>query len=135
MTTFVDIETVTRTNAPPKATLSYLRGGKKAEQPSLKIVLPTTITGQAAKDATFKLQFSTGPEFQLLRVTRAKDKTGVKPGHMKWASRFNFGYVPILGDDKFDNLRCPVTKVDDHTFDIRLPADFITPPKPGKVKP
>lgn len=129
MTTFVDIETHTKTNRPPAATLSYMRTGKKTEQPTLKIVIPTTITGQAKKDTTFKLQLSSGPEYSLLRVTSDKTGKGVKAAHMKWATRFHFGYVPKLGDEIFDGERFPVPKVDDNTYDIRLPAKFFSEAK------
>lgn len=124
MTTFIDIETQTRANRPPAATLSYMRGGKKADRPSLKIVIPSSITGQTKKETTFKLQLSSGSEYSVLRVARDKDGKGVKPAHMKWATRFNFGFVPTLGEDIFDGERFPVTKVDENTFDIRLPAKF-----------
>lgn len=121
---FETLETIVRGKEPPTAKVSYLRGvdrktgsPKPGAKPVLKISIPTTICGQS-KAKLFQIQVGTGGDAGKLRISASKCGTaGVKPHEFKHALTFNFGYVPKLGDDAFDE-RCPVRKISEDIFEV-----------------
>ena len=107
---FEDLETVTRQNQPPRATISYCAAqrnskSKSEKQPRLTISIPTTICG-TSKAKAFKLQIGTGSSVGKLRIVgisdKAKTSAGVEPSQHAHFFRWNFGYVPRLGEDQFE---------------------------------
>lgn len=133
---FVELETITQRNMPPRAKLSYMRptgrgpsGGKRKDdaKPQLCIAVPTTICG-TAKAKTFVLQLGTGENSGKLRIKgTSKPNTGVAPLERKYHFQFKFGYVPRLGDDIFDGEHRDVRKISDDEFEIDIPASWFTP--------
>jgi hypothetical protein len=128
---FEDLDTITRHNQPPQATISYAvaqRNGKsKADKkPKLTIAIPTTICG-TSKAKAFKLQIGTGAHAGKLRIAgiAAKDKAaGVEPSQHAHFFRWNFGFVPKLGDDQFEGEKRPVIKITDDEFEIDVPESW-----------
>lgn len=132
---FDDLDTITRHNQPPTATITYAvaqRNGKsKADKkPKLTIAIPTTICG-TSKSKTFKLQVGTGDHTGKLRIVGIPEKTksppaspGVEPSQHAHFFRWNFGYVPRLGEDQFEGERRPVTKISDEEFEIEVPPSW-----------
>lgn len=129
---FEDLETVTRHNQPPRATISYCvaqRNGKsKSEkQPKLTISIPTTICG-TSKAKAFKLKIGTGASAGKLRIVGVPDKAkalaGVVPSQHAHFFRWNFGYVPLLGEDQFEGEKRPVIKVGEDEFEIDVPPSW-----------
>ena len=147
---FDSVETHTKENMPPTALISYMkpkaRGSKNGKpaasqgdrRPSLTISIPTTICG-VSKSERFELQIGTGADAGKLRIVgngrRAPDgpeavvmelgrEKGVKPHELANCFKFNFGYVPRLGDEIFDGERRPVKKISDDIFEIAIPASW-----------
>ena len=133
---FETIETITRDNMPPTALISYMPAQghgknagkvKKESKPRLVITLPTTICGTAKADR-WSLMLGTGADAGKLRVKglpkNAAGKQGVKPTEMKNCFKWNFGFVPKLGEDHFDGERRPVKKLSDDEFEIDVPASW-----------
>lgn len=128
---FDTLETVTRGNEPPTAKISYLRSvnrktgrPKDGAKPHLKISVPTTVCG-LAKSELFVLQLGTGNDAGKLRIAGVK-KDGVKPSEFKHALTFNFGFVPKLGDDVFEDRR-PVRKISDEVFEVEVNQSWFLP--------
>jgi hypothetical protein len=129
---FETLETVTRGKEPPTAKVTYLRGinrktgtAKEGAKPTLKISIPTTICG-LAKAKIFQILIGKGGDAGKLRISGCKSGVeGIKPSEFKHALTFNFGYVPSLGDDVFDE-RCPVRKITDDVFEIDVKASWFT---------
>jgi hypothetical protein len=127
---FDDVDTITRDNKRPMATISYSvmrREGSPARNdrmPSLKIAIPTTICG-TSKAKTFKMQIGSGEHYGKLRIVGvAADASGVEPSQHAHFFRWNFGFVPRLGEDKFSGEKRPVRKIDDDTFEIDVPQSW-----------
>lgn len=132
---FEELETITKANAPPTAVISYMPGGHSDShkkntdrKPTLRITIPTTICG-VSKSETFTLLVGTGEQAGKLRIkgiakSARETRFGCKPGQMKHAFRFNFGYVPKLGDDHFDGERRPVRRISDEEFEIDVPVSW-----------
>jgi hypothetical protein len=139
---FETLETITKANAPPTAVLSYMcrtqkpKPGKpvrndKDRKPSLMVTLPTTMCG-TSKSETFALLIGTGADIGKLRIKgipasvkgAAPSPAGAKPSQMKHAFRFNFGFVPKLGEDHFDGERRPVKKINNEEFEIEVPSSW-----------
>lgn len=131
---FEDLDTITRHNQPPTATISYVvaqRNGKaKADKkPKLTISIPTTICG-TSKAKTFKLQIGTGAHAGKLRIVGVPDKAkgaaadGVEPSQHAHFFRWNFGFVPKLGEDQFEGEKRPVTKISDDEFEVDVPRSW-----------
>lgn len=127
---FEIVETETKDNMPPTATLSYMRPkprGKAAGgaydrtkvKPKFVVSLPTVVC--IAKSERFLLLIGTGADAGKIRIRGTKDKKGVKPGEFKNHLLFRFGYVPKLGDDIFDSERCPLTRISDEEYEIDAP--------------
>src|SRR6478672_11396416 len=131
---FETLETVARGKEPPTAKVTYLRGvnrktgkAKDGAKPMLKISVPTTVCG-LAKAKTFQILIGSGNDLGKLRIGGCKSGVeGVKPSEFKHAMTFNFGYVPKLGDDIFDE-RCPVRKITDDVFEIDVNPSWFAPP-------
>ena len=123
---FEIVETETKDNMPPTATLSYMRsprasakGGADAKKPKLIVTLPTVIC--IAKSERFVLLFGTGADAGKIRIRGVKDKKGVKPREFKAHLMFRFGFVPKLGEDIFDGERCKLTRISDEEYEIDAP--------------
>ncbi len=130
---FDEVETFTKTNQPPAAKVTYLRGGhsdtKKATErkPSLVITVPTTICG-VGKAEKFALLIGTGADAGKI-VIRGMAKGTEKPAHIKptehqYYFKFNFGFVPRLGEDVFDGGHVPIRKIKDDEFELTVPKSW-----------
>lgn len=132
---FETLETVARGKEPPTAKVAYLRGinrktgkAKDGAKPCLKISIPTTVCG-LAKAKAFQIQLGKGGDAGKLRISGCKSGIeGVEPSELKHAFTFNFGYVPSLGDEVFDE-RCPVRKITDDVFEIDVKASWFSDTK------
>lgn len=134
---FDNLETITRDNMPPTALISYMpsrgrgtSGGKVKEgsKPRLVITLPTTVCGTAKADR-WVLQLGSGNDAGKLRIKGLPKNSpakqgGVLPSEMKNCFKWNFGFVPKLGDDHFDGERKPVRKISDDEFEIDVPESW-----------
>lgn len=130
---FEEIETITRGNEPPSAKITYLRGAHKGsknvegKKPKLVITVPTTICG-VSKSEKFALLIGTGSDAGKLLI-RGANKNGTKNAHVeptqhKHYFRFNFGFVPKLGDDIFDGGAVPVRRLSYEEFEITVPKSW-----------
>lgn len=128
---FEDLQTITKHNATPTATITYAvaqRNGKADpdKKPKLTIAIPTTICGTSKSD-TFKLQIGSGEQRGKLRIAGCTGKDvakGVKPSQHAHFFRWNFGFVPRLGEDHFEGERRPVVKISDEIFEIDVPPSW-----------
>lgn len=138
---FEIIETITKKNAPPEATISYMpnfqkpkpgRAQKGDRKPALRITLPTTICG-VSKSKMFFLQIGTGADAGKIRIAGEVSKPfgsakapseGFEPAQLQHVFRWNFGFVPKMGDDHFDGEKRPVRRITDEVFEIDVPADW-----------
>jgi len=124
---FEILDTETKDNMPPTATLSYMRstrvgkngGGAGKGKPKLIVTLPTIIC--IAKSERFVLLLGSGEDAGKLRIKGTKDKRGVKPSNFKAHLMFRFGFVPKLGEDIFDGERCKLTRISDEEYEIDAP--------------
>lgn len=134
---FETIQTHAKGNEPPTAKLSYMRPQrngvtKKDAKPVLRITIPTTMCG-TSKSATFVLQVGTGDDLGKVRVAGITGKAGdgslagVEPKQTANAFIWNFGFVPLLGDDIFDDERGTITKIDGETFEISVTPSLFAP--------
>lgn len=136
---FEIVETVTKANSPPLATMTYMRssrtkGGKS--QPRLTITIPTTVCGVSKSDY-FILMIGNGDDAgkvllvgeRSLLFPKKPSGSQVKVAQLKHAFRWCFGFVPLLGEDIFDGERFPVKRNEDETFEITTPVDFFGVPK------
>lgn len=135
---FHEIETVTKTNQPPTAKLTYMRPkvrgtgqSKPGTDPQLKVTIPTTICG-TAKAEKYVLQLGSGDDLGKIRITGSNSDTAIKPRELMHAFVFSFGYVPRLGDEMFDDERGVVTKVAPDTFEIKVRASLFPMPDKGR---
>jgi hypothetical protein len=132
---FEDLETHTRGNAPPMASLSYLtharknpakpkKAGTPPPQPKLLVTLPTTIC--ISKCKKFSIAIGTGVDRNKLRVTGLKPGVpgGVMGVDFKGHIKLHFGYVPRFGDDIFDGVKCTIVRVNDDTYDLIIPPEI-----------
>lgn len=124
---FEELETFTKANSPPEATISYT---PRAKGMALVISVPTTVCG-VSKSKMFRLLLGTGADRGRLAIRgdlvdgkKAKPGAGVEPTQHKHYFRFNFGQVPRLGSDKFEGQKCPVRKVADEEFEITVPESW-----------
>ena len=131
---FEVLETVTKKNAPPVASLSYLRSvhkGKTAKSgtlPMLRVGIPTTICGVSKSEHWFLL-LGSGDDLGKLRIVgnlsgAVKQEGGATVSQLKHQFRWNFGHIPRLGDEIFDGERFPVRKIADEIYEITMPTGF-----------
>lgn len=143
---FDELETITKGNEPPTATISYClawrkpngRAPKTEKKPRLMISLPTTICG-LAKSKSFKLFLGSGADLgkllmrgdHCIRTADEAKKAGKPPAGFVVPSehahffRWNFGFVPKLGEEEhFEGERHPVRKVSDEEFEITIPKSW-----------
>ena len=134
---FEELETVTRGNEPPQATVTYDYAQKKNgavrkanAKPRLTISIPTTLCG-VSKSKTFRLLVGTGEDLGKLLVRGCDAEKGkVKPGGVAPSQhahffRFNFGFVPKLGDEElWGGEKRPVRKIGDEEFEIDVPQSW-----------
>lgn len=125
---FEDVETITRHNKPPEASISYMRPARKGvtkngAKPQLTVTIPTTVCG-TAKSELFKLMVGTGENAGKIRIKGTKEKTGIKPAEHAHYFTFRFGHVPRLGEDIFDGEHRPVRKVGEDEFEIDVPTSW-----------
>jgi len=124
---FEILDTETKDNMPPTATLSYMRstrvgkngGGAGKGKPRLIVTLPTVIC--IAKSERFVLLLGSGEDAGKLRIKGTKEKRGVKPGEFKSHLMFRFGFVPKLGEDIFDGERCKFMLMQNAAYEIDAP--------------
>jgi hypothetical protein len=128
---FDDLETITKIGGPPKATISYMRSGRKGTtnterkgQPRLIVTLPTTICG-TGKMPRHKVLIGSGEDEGKLRI-KGVAEGGVKPAEFKSHFIWRFGYVPRLGDEIFGAQTCAARKVDDDEFEVDVPASWFS---------
>lgn len=132
---FDELETVTRKNAPPMATLSYDFATEKTKRsggkPRLTISIPTTLCG-TSKSKTFRLLIGTGEDAGKLRVQgseaikgKAVKSDGIEPSQHAHFFRWNFGFVTKLGEEEtFEGEKRPVRKISDDEFEIDVPVSW-----------
>jgi hypothetical protein len=130
---FDDLYTIAKHNQPPMATISYSTTTRKAgpvrndKSPTLKISIPTTICG-TSKARAFKLQIGTGEDIGKLRIVGLPEAmAGVEPSQHAHFFRWNFGFVPNLGEDEFEGEKRPVRKINDDEFEIYVPVSWFDP--------
>lgn len=129
---FDDLETITKQNMPPQATISYAttirkNGPVKGERkPKLTISIPTTICG-TSKAKAFKLQIGTAKDAGKIRIVGVPAKApGVEPPQHAHFFRWNFGFVPKLGEEEFEGEKKPVRKISDDEFEIDVPPSWFS---------
>ena len=121
---FEVLETQTKGNEPPMASLSYMRHVRKGKEidrgkvkPKLIITLPTVIC--ISKKKRFYILVGTGQDCGKIRVVGTnEERKGVKPSEFKSFLVLRFGYVPALGDEIFDGAKCDILRVDEDTCEI-----------------
>jgi hypothetical protein len=131
---FEDLETHTKANTPPMASLSYLtharknpakprKAGAPPPKPKLLVTLPTAVC--ISKCKKFSIAIGTGADSNKLRVTGLKQGVpgGVSPHDFKAYIKLHFGYVPRFGDDIFDGVKCTIVRVNDDTYDLTIPPE------------
>jgi hypothetical protein len=127
---FIDLETHTKRNQSPMATIIYAIKTRKTgsvrndKKPTLTISIPSVICG-TSKAERFKLQLGNGKEAGKLRIVGASSEiAGVEPSQHAHFFRWNFGFVPLLGEDEFEGERRPVRKISDDEFEIDVPVSW-----------
>lgn len=135
---FEALETIPRDKHVPMASISYERParGKNKLLPRLIVAIPTTLAGMC-KPVRFVIEIGTGADAGKARVTGVpKGVAGVtSPGTMmKNSLVIRFGEVPALGTDAAAKEACRVEKVQDHIWDITLPAWFKIEPAATAVR-
>jgi hypothetical protein len=129
---FEVLETETKHNRPLMAAISYMRPTrrgkgepKKGVKPQLLISIPTALSA-IGKKKFFVLQIGRGPDKGNARIAgqNAKSKATVEPKCLKFTQIFNFGFVPMLGEDIAGLEHIPVRKINDDEFEVDLPAWF-----------
>lgn len=127
---FETLETITRENRPPQATISYERFQRKDRvargEPRLMVFIPTTLAGLCKRDR-FRFDLGTGIDAGRARISglaKGVPGAGVAGSMMKNALRINFGFVPALGDEAAAGEKVNVRKIDDNTWEIDLPPWF-----------
>lgn len=140
---FYPVETFTRDKMPKTAKISYMptsgRGPSSGKarpdaKPQLSISVPATIAG-VAKAKTFVLAVGTGADAGKIRIIGSALGLGVESTELKHAFVFRFGYVPSLGDDKFEGERCPVKKIGDDESEITVPESWFDLPDAKSDEP
>jgi hypothetical protein len=126
---FNDLDTVAKARAP-EATISYSNkvrktGRAKADKTlQLTISIGTAICGTPGAKA-FKLQIGSGQDAGKLRIVGlSAEVSGVIPTRHGRFHRWNFGFVPRLGDDQFQGEKRPVRKTGDDEFEIDVPTSW-----------
>jgi hypothetical protein len=129
---FETLETQTKHNRPVLAAISYMRPARKGEtkkgvRPQLLISIPTALSA-ISKKKFFVLQIGKGSDKGKARITgqSAKSKATIEPKCMKYTQIFNFGFVPMLGEDIAGLEHIAVRKISDDEFEIDLPPWFKT---------
>lgn len=127
---FEAVEVETKHNRPVTASISYMRPTRKGEhkkgvRPQLIIAIPTSIAA-ISKKKFFQLQLGKGGDAGKARVTgqNAKNKFTIESRQLKFTCIFNFGFVPMIGEDIADIERVAVRKISDDEFEIDLPPWF-----------
>lgn len=134
------LETQTKENMPPMASLSYLRQVRKGKEmdrgkvkPKLTVTLPTVIC--VSKCKKFSIFVGTGTDRGKVRICGLKPGTagGIKATDFKNHLIIRFGFVPRFGDEIFDGMKCPVARIDDDTYEIKVDLDLLAA-EPGNVR-
>jgi hypothetical protein len=129
---FSVLETHSRHNQPATATVSYSHATEKSQRrggkPRLTISIPTTICGTTKADA-FELLIGDGEDQGKIRISglakKSDAKGGIEPSQHAHFFRWNFGFVPRLGEeDTFEGEKRPVKKISDDIFEIDVPASW-----------
>ncbi len=139
---FEALETFTKDNMPPQATISYERFKRKAKpgsakgKPRLLIYIPTTLAGLTRAER-FSFDLGTGADHGKARITGLKKGAvgGQKGSMLEHMLRINFGYVPAFGDDADTSAageKVNVRKIDVDCWEIDLPAWFKVEPKSAR---
>jgi hypothetical protein len=122
---FAPLVTVTKVNKPPHASLSYRPFRRKdmrqkdSDLPRLLVHVPTSVVVSDAK--YFQLLVGSKENAGKMRLIglNNKDAVGVaKASTLKYVVRLNFGYVPTLGTEIFDDYEAPIVKVDVDTYEL-----------------
>lgn len=137
---FDELETITRGNEPPMATIGYeyaqTKGGRtrKADaKPRLTITIPTTLCG-TSKSKLWILQIGTGADAGKIRIVgrnvAPKAKSAVEPSQHAHFFRWNFGFVPRLGEEeRWAPEKRPVRKMSDEEYEIDVPKSWFEQPE------
>jgi hypothetical protein len=129
---FEELETETKANMPPMASLSYLTGKRKDSKnkgimkPKLIVSLPTSIV--ISKCEKFVIQIGTGQDFGKLRIVglqKGVPGKGVSPTDFKAHIMLRFGHVPCFGDEIWDGVQVPIVRVDDDIYDLTVPREIL----------
>lgn len=108
---------------PPEKKTGPVKNDKK---PKLTISIPTTLCG-TSKAKAFKLQIGSGDHAGKLRIVGVPAKAiGVEPSQHAHFFRWNFGFVPRLGEDEFEGEKKPVRKISDDEFEIDVPESWFS---------
>lgn len=125
---FEEAETISSSHKTPMATLSYMRPksrktgqNKVGSKPQLHITIPTVLCGTSKSDR-WVIMIGSKENKGKLRVQGVpksdKSEKGIEPTQLKHCFRWNFGYVPKLGEDIFDGGHCPIKKISDEVYEI-----------------
>jgi hypothetical protein len=130
---FEDLETVTKENEAPTATLSYLRhtrkdnpGARARVTPKLTITVPTKIF--ITTKERFRLQVGTGSDKGRMRIIGvAKGVPGAvgRGADFKNHVKLKFGFVPRLGDDAFDGMKCPFVRIEQDVYELKIEDEIL----------
>ena len=129
---FEIIETVTKDNQPPMASVSYMRHVRKGKEmdrskikPKLIVTLPTVIC--ISKCKKFRILIGTGADRGKIRIEGLKQGVpgGIKATDFKGYIMLRFGHVPSFGDEIFEGVKCPIVRVDEDTYDLKIPEGLV----------
>lgn len=139
---FETLETETKFNRPLQAAISYMRAARKGEhkkgsKPRLLITIPSVLSA-LSKKKFFMLQLGKGVDLGKARVVgqAVGNKCTIMPKNLKHSFVYDFGYVPMLGDEIAGLEHIAVRKISDDEFEIDLPPWFVdgTAGKTTKMK-
>lgn len=127
---FEVIETITKQNKPPMAVVSYLKSQRKLKgdkrddrKPRLLIYIPSKL--MTAQSKNFLLMMGKGVQRKLRVVGQnAANKNTVPCTSMKHCIRFDFGFVPYLGNEMAAGEECALTVISRESYEIDMPKWF-----------
>ena len=131
------LETQTKATMPPMASLSYMRGRKASHddsgddegtpkiRPKLIVTLPTTVCITQAE--RFAIFIGTGEDRGKIRICGLKKGVpgGVIGTTFKQHVMLRFGFVPKFGNESFATVKCPITRIDNDTYEIEVPPEIL----------
>jgi hypothetical protein len=136
---FEVLDTLTKENMPPTASISYMRHVRKGKEmdrgkikPKLIVTLPTVLV--TTKREKFAVAVGTGQDQGKIRISAlAKGAVGgIKGTVMKKTLVLRFGIVPRLGDEIFEGDRYPVKKIGEDDWEIELTFDMLSHEREAK---